>query len=80
MIEKIINQGSYRFVGTISELKRHIGGFKVTKVLADGMIQGINIYSALAEFRYKGQHHRIAITSEFSSDKVLYIEYRGVKK
>lgn len=80
MIEKIINEGSYRFVGTIDELKGCIGGFKVTEVLTDGVIQDINIYSAFAEFRYKGEKHKVAVTSEFSTDKILIIEYRGRKK
>lgn len=80
MIEKIINKGSYRFIGTVDELKRYIGGFKITKVITDGQIQGINIFSATAEFRYKGARHRLAITSEFSSDNILILEYRGKKE
>ena len=77
MIDKLIGKGHYRFVGTIKDLKRHFGGFKVTKVLTDGWIQGINIYSAMAEFRFHGNRHIILITSDFSDNKVLNLEYKG---
>ena len=79
MIEKLINTGSYRFIGTVNELKKCLGGLRVTEVITDGVIQGFNIYSAFAEFRYKGQRHKVAITSEFSSEHILIVEYRGVK-
>lgn len=77
MIEKLIGSGYYRFEGTIKDLKKHLGGFKVTEVLTDGWIQGINIYSAHAEFRYHGMRHIIAITSDFSNNNILNLEYKG---
>ena len=77
MIEKLIGSGHYRFEGTIKDLKKHFGGFKVTKVLTDGWIQGINIYSAMAEFRFHGMRHIIAITSDFSNNNILNLEYKG---
>ena len=80
MIEKIINEGHYRFIGTVEDLKHYIGGFKITKVITDGQIQGINIFSAFAEFRYRGNRHKLAVTSEFSSEKILILEYRGIKE
>ena len=77
MIEKLIGSGYYRFEGTIKDLKKHFGGFKVTKVLTDGWIQGINIYSAMAEFRFHGMRHIITITSDFSNSNILNLEYKG---
>ena len=77
MIEKLIGSKYYRFEGTIKDLKKHLGGFKVTEVLTDGWIQGINIYSAFAEFRYHGMRHRMAITSDFSNNNILHLEYLG---
>lgn len=80
MIEQLINTGFYRFTGTIKDLKRFLGGLKITEVITDGEIQGINIFSAFAEFRYHGQHHKIAISSDFSNNNILNLEYRGAKK
>lgn len=77
MIEQLIGSGYYKFTGTVRDLKKHFGGFRITEVLTDGNIQGVNIYSALAEFRYRGKKHRIAITSDFSNDEILHLEYRG---
>ncbi len=80
MIDKIIGRGYYRFEGTIRDLKKHLGKFKVTEVLTDGWIQGINVYAAMAEFRYHGMKHIILIASDFSDSNILNLEYKGMKK
>ena len=80
MIEKIINKGEYRFFGNINNLKKHLGGLKITHVITDGEIQGISIYSAEAEFRYHSERHKIIISSDFGNENILNIEYRGKKK
>ena len=80
MIEKIINDGGYEFHGSIRELKKYLGGFHITEVITDGEIQGINIFSAFAEFRYHGDIHKCVISSKFSKEPVLIIEYKGRKR
>lgn len=80
MIDKLITNGTYKFYGTVSDLKRLIGGFHITEVITDGEIQGINIFSAMAEFRYQGEHHRCTVSSEFSKEKILILEYKGRKR
>ena len=77
MIEKLLTTGKYKFTGSIKDLKKHLGGFKITEVLTDGYIQGINIFSALAEFKFRGMKHRIAITSYFCDSNILILEYQG---
>lgn len=77
MIEKLIGRGYYRFEGDIRELKKHLGKFKVTEVLTDGWIQGVNIYAAMAEFRYRGMKHIIIIESDFINSNILNLEYKG---
>ena len=77
MIEKLIGRGHYRFEGTIKDLKKHLGKFKVTEVLTDGWIQGINVYAAMAEFRYRGMKHIIIIESDFTDSNILILEYKG---
>lgn len=80
MIEKLLGTGYYKFEGTIRDLKRLLKGFKVTEVVTDGFIQGINIYSAFAEFKFKKETYKMCITSDFSNENILHLEMKGKKK
>ena len=79
MLDKIINQGSYQFTGNIQQLKKFLGGFKVTEVITDGWIQGINLYSCYAEFKYHNEIHKVEIVSDFTGKNILNIYYKGKK-
>lgn len=76
MIEKLINSGSYKFEGTIEDLKKVLKKFRVTRVTHDGNIQGVNIFTCEAEFEYDGTRH-IEISKDFLNDNLLHITYKG---
>jgi hypothetical protein len=79
MIEKIIDEGEYRFIGTLDQLKQRLGGFKITEEITNVVFQDIYVYRALAEFRYKSKRHQIAINSELRKESILNITYKGEK-
>ena len=76
MIQEIINKGSYRFSGTVDDLKKCIGSFRITKVIRSGNIMGVEMFDADGKFRYHGIIHKVYI-SKLWNENTIIIEHRG---
>ena len=77
MIQQIINEGQYQFEGTLKDLKKCINSFKVTKVICQGEIQGLELCEVLGKFRYHGEIHHVYISKYWGDKDILYIKYQG---
>ena len=80
MIQKIINEGSYKFLGTLQDLKKCINSFKISEVICEGQIQGLDLYEANGKFKYHGQIHKVHISKHWGDKQILYIKYLGGSK
>lgn len=76
MIQKIINDGKYKFIGNINAFKKCISSFKITKVISQGECQGIEMLEVFGKFRYHGRNHKIHVSKSWTED-TLFIEYIG---
>ncbi len=79
MIQKILEEGEYKFQGDIQALKKCLSSFKVTEVICDGRILGVELMECLGKFRYHGENHIVHISKDWSGKDILYITYRGVQ-
>lgn len=77
MIQKIINDGKYQFIGTIDNLKKCISSFRITKTICDEEVCGVYLLEVLGKFKYHGIWHRIKISKDWTGKDILYIEYQG---
>ena len=79
MIQKILSEGSYKFEGDLTDLKKCMSSFKITEVICMGEIQELNLCEVFGRFRYHGQNHRVRISKYWGDKQILFIEYKGVE-
>ena len=77
MIQEILNKGSYKFSGTVDDLRKCINSFKITTVVCEGCVQGIDLYEAYGKFKYHGHYHKVHISKHWGGEQILFIKYLG---
>jgi hypothetical protein len=77
MIQQIINNGTYKFQGNVSDFKRCISSFKIIKVIQDGECLGIKFFEAIGQFKYHRIIYTIQLSKSLANEDVLFIKCLG---